>query len=97
MYVGTVIGACDGEKDAYAGYNEMERVSAPQADGSMGKGGRHIMAIGGDLVDGANGYTGAQYINAAYHIPAAVGVNKAEIKAGKDGTIRVVKRKTIKY
>ena len=45
-------------------------------------------------MDGADGYTGAQYINAAYHIPAVVGVNKAEMKAG--GTIRVVKRKTIK-
>ena len=52
------------------------------------------MVIGSDLVDGADGHTGAQYINAAYHIPAAVGVNKAEMKAG--GTIRVVHRKTIK-
>ena len=95
-YVGKIIGAYDGERDDYAGYREMERVSAPREDGSMGKGGRHVMVVGGDLVDGADGYTGAQYINAAYHIPAAVGINKAEMKAGKDGTIRVVQRKTIK-
>ena len=37
VYVGKVIGAYDGEKDDYAGYREMERVSAPRADGSMGK------------------------------------------------------------
>ena len=92
-YVGRVIGAFKGERDGNAGYREMERMAAPRDDGSEGKGGRHVMVVGEDLVDGADGYTGAQYINAAYHIPAAVGVNKAEMKAG--GTIRVMKRKTI--
>ena len=57
------------------------------------KGGRHVMAIDGQLVDGVEGYTGAQYINAAYRVPARVGVNKAEMKDG--GTIRVMKGKVI--
>ena len=51
------------------------------------------MAIDGRLVDGAEGYTGAQYINSAYRVPARVGVNKAEMKDG--GTIRVMKGKVI--
>ena len=63
MYVGRVIGAYDGERDDYEGYREMERMTTPRDDGSVeGKGGRHVMVVGGDLIDGADGYTGAQYI-----------------------------------
>jgi hypothetical protein len=29
----------------------------------------HVMAVGGRLIDGRHGVTGAQYINAAYHLP----------------------------
>jgi hypothetical protein len=29
----------------------------------------HVMAVGGRLIHGLHGVTGAQYINAAYHLP----------------------------
>ena len=59
VYVGEVIGRM-GE----GGGEEMERRVAAG-------GGRHVMALsGGVLMDGVKGYTGAQYINAAYRVPS---------------------------
>ena len=53
--------------------------------------GRHIMAIGGRLIDGVDGYACAQYINSAYRAPGWC--NKAEMLDG--GTIRVMQGRVI--
>ena len=84
MYVGDDIGAEEGELDDYKGYREMERMEA------VG-GGRHVMGIGGRLIDGLQGYTWAQYINSAYR--AQGWCNKAEMLDG--GTIRVMSGRVI--
>ena len=65
VYVGEDIGAEDGELDDYKGYREMERM---ERDG----GGRHVMAVDGRLIDGATGFSCAQYINAAYRVKDGV-------------------------
>ena len=49
------------------------------------------MCIGGRLIDGVRGYTGAQYINSAYRVPGWC--NKAEMLDG--GTIRVMSGRVI--
>ena len=59
VYVGEEIGRGDG-----GGEEEFQR----RIDAG---GGRHVMMLsGGMMVDGLHGYTGAQYINAAYHVPS---------------------------
>ena len=85
VYVGASIGKTDCRVDNNAGYDKMQDLI------NQG-GGRHIMAIGAELIDGTqDGYTGAQYFNSAYRIAGYV--NKAEMLGS--GTIRVLKGKTI--
>ena len=50
-------------------------------------GGRHVMEIGrgrtARLVDGIDGYTGAQFVNSAYNAPSAYSNN---VRVGESGT-----------
>ena len=90
VYVGKDIGAVDGTIDDYKGYYHMQQL---QQHDSTGRSARHVMAIGGRLIDGTDGgYTGAQYANAAYRVDHKWH-NNAEIKDG--GTVRVMKNKII--
>ena len=72
VYTGTDIGALDGELDEYKGYHTMDDLERRK----KGNTGRHVMAIDGRLVDGYEGYTGAQYINTAYRdiVPRVDGI-----------------------
>ena len=85
VYVGTTIGKVDPSDDNNAGYDKMNEII------SHG-GGRHIMQIGTDLIDGAcDRYTCVQYCNSAYRTQGYA--NKAEML--NTGTVRVMKSKTI--
>ena len=87
VYVGEDIGAADGALDDYKGYRAMERM---ENEG----GGRHVMSVGGRLINGVDGFSCAQYINAAFRVDSRDGwCNKAELVEG--GTIRVMKGRVI--
>ena len=58
-----------------------------------GNTGRHIMEVDGRLVDGYEGYTGAQYANTAYRAPRGWR-NNARIRDG--GTVSVLRGSIIK-
>ena len=79
VYVGEKLGA-EGTVEADAEYERRRRAG----------GGKHVMRlwVGRMLVDGQHGYTGAQYINAAYHAPAGW-VNNAEMVSS--GTIKATR------
>ena len=91
-------------RDNYKGYkyihdlDEEAKVRVQQGE-PPGNGGRHVMEIDKQLVDGYHGYTCAQYINAAYQVPEEVRqkglgrYNNAEMRDG--GTIAVMKGKII--
>ena len=73
----------------------MGAEGTPEADAEYARrrragGGKHVMRmwVGRMLVDGLHGYTGAQYINAAYHAPSGW-ANNAEMVS--TGTIRATR------
>ena len=90
VYVGVDIGAVKGELDDYKGYRALDAMACNDE-------GRHVMQIGSRLIDGAHGYTCAQYINSAYRVKGWI--NKAEManqdNAGGGGTIRVMENRVI--
>ena len=90
MYVGTDIGAANGELDDHKGYRALDAMACDD-------GGRHVMQIGARLINGVDGYTFAQYINSAYRVKGWA--NKAEMancdNAGGGGTIRVMENRVI--
>ena len=88
IYAGIPIGEVHGVVDGYRGYHAMEQMERR----GRGNTGRHVMAIDGRLIDGYEGFTGAQYANAAYRAPKGIS-NNARMKAG--GTLAVMKGKTI--
>jgi hypothetical protein len=45
-----------------------EFINPPLVDTLAGQS-EHVTAVGERLIDGLHGVTGAQYINAAYHLP----------------------------
>ena len=65
VYTGVDIGATSGDLDGYRGYYAIERMEQRK----KGNTGRHVMDIDGRLVDGYEGWTGAQYANTAYRAP----------------------------
>ena len=102
VYTGDDIGAVEGALDAYKGYHRIEAMARgdgmnkgrhvmevlkyiTEDDENKGEGPRRMWRR---LIDGYNGYTHAQYMNAAYKAPKGY-YDKARLCEG--GTIRVKK------
>jgi hypothetical protein len=73
----------------YVGEDMGEVANPPPVDTLAGQS-EHVMAVGGRLIDGLYGVTGAQYINAAYHLPNKQTDNA---KFTNTGTIITTRRK----
>jgi hypothetical protein len=72
----------------YLGEDMGEVTNPPPVDTLAGQS-EHVMAVGGRLIAGPHGVTGAQYINAAYNLPNKQ-TNNA--KFTNTGTIITIKK-----
>jgi hypothetical protein len=70
---------------------DMKEVTNPPPVDTMARQSEPVMAVGGRLIDGLHGVTGAQYSNAAYHLPNKQTNNAKFTNTGTINTTKNIK------